>query len=222
MQLISLLPTMIENCNADFEDELDTCYSSPLNTVSEGPGRKRFEISKDQLEHLRSLYFSWEKISKILHVSLSTIRRRRIEFGLSERFEKYSNVSDNELDILYRSITTSASSGPLTPNIGRRRLIGALRSRGLHIQRRRVSECLWHNHRVGTALCWRMTIHGRKYYVPTPNSLWNIDSGHKLIRYKLITHVCIDGKTRLILYAACRNNNKAQTVLMLFECAVQK
>ena len=146
-------------------------------------------------------------------MSLSTIQRRRIEFDLSERYEKYSSVSDNELDILYRSITTSASSGPLTPNIGRRRLIGAFRSRGLHIQRRRVSECLWRNDPVGTALRWRMTIHRRKYYVPTPNSLWHMDSGHKLIRYKLITHVCIDGKTRLISYAACRNKNKAQTFL---------
>ena len=67
-----------------------------------------------------------------------------------------------------------------------------------------------------------MTIHRRKYFVPTPNSLWHIDSGHKLIRYKSITHVCIDGKTRLILYAACCNNNKAETVLMLFESVVHK
>ena len=37
----------------------------------------------------------------------------------------------------------------------------------------------------------------------------------------LITHVCIDGKTRLILYAACRDNNKAE-VLFLFQNAVQK
>jgi hypothetical protein len=201
IQLINHLSGMIENSNtADFDDEIDVCYSTPLDTTRVGLGRKHFEISKDQLEHLRSLYFSWEKISSILQVSLSTIRRRRIEFGLSETFEKYSSVTDN----------------------GRRRLIGALRSRGLHIQRRRVSECLRRNDPVGTALRWRMTIHRRKYYVPTPNSLWHIDSGHKLIRYKLITHVCIDGKTRLILYAACRNNNKAETVLMLFHNAVQK
>ena len=220
-QLISLLSDMIDTSNADFNDQLDIFYSTPVETVREGPGRKRLQISKDQLEHLRSLYFSWEKISSILNVSLSTIRRRRADFGLSERFEKYSSVTNDELDVIYRSITNSASSGPLTPNIGRR-FIGALRSRGLNIQRRRVSECLRRNDPVGTALRWRMTIHRRKYFVPTPNSLWHIDSGHKLIRYKLITHVCIDGKTRLILYAACRNNNKAETVLMLFESAVHK
>ena len=132
-------------------------------------------------------------------------------------------MTDDELDNIYHGIVTSTtSSGPLTPNLGRRRLIGALRSRGLHVQRRRVSKCLRRNDPVGTALRWRMAIHRRKYYVPTPNSLWHIDSGHKLIRYKMITHVCIDGKTRLILYAVCRNNNKADTVLTLFEKAVHK
>ena len=135
----------------------------------------------------------------------------------------YSQISDDELDEIYRSVTGSSSTtstGPLTPNIGRRRFIGALRSRGWSIQRWRVSDCLRRMDPVGTALRWRMTIHRRKYYVPTPNSLWHIDSGLKLIRYKLITHVCIDGKTRLILYAACRDNNKAETVLSLFQNAV--
>ena len=122
---------------------------------------------------------------------------------------------------MYRGITGSPTTGILTPNIGRRRFIGALRSRGLNVQRWRVTECLRRVDPVGTALRWRMTIHRRKY-VPTPNSLWHIDTGHKVIRYKLITHVCIDGKTSLILYAACRDNNKAGTVLSLFHNAVQR
>ena len=125
-QLTSLLSDMIDTSNADFNDQLDISYSTPVETVREGPGRKRLQISKDQLEHLRSLYFSREKISSILNVSLSTIQRRRAEFGLSERFEKYSSVTNDELDVIYRSTTSSASSGPLTPNIGRRRFIGAL------------------------------------------------------------------------------------------------
>ena len=217
--LIDLLCTVIDsNDNVDFEDEVDISYSAPLqsgNDASERRGRKRYEISKDQLEHLRSLFFSWEKISRIFRVSISTIRRRRVEFCLNEHFESYTNVTDDELDNIYHSIVTNTtSSGPLTPNLGRRRFIGALRSRGLRVQRRRgVSECLRRNDPVGTALRWRMAIHRRKYYVPTPNTLWHIDSGHKLIRYKLITQVCIDGKTRLFLSAACHNNNKADTVL---------
>ena len=220
-QLIALLSSQIESRdNADFCDALEVSYSAPLNLAQPGRGRKRYEITKDQVEHLRSLYFSWEAIAGILQISISTLQLQRKEFGLSD--SAYSEISDDELDEMYRGITGSPTTGILTPNIGRRRFIGALRSRGLNVQRWRVTECLRRVDPVGTALRWRMTIHRRKYYVPTPNSLWHIDTGHKLIRYKLITHFCIDGKTRLILYAACRDNNKAETVLSLFHNAVQR
>ena len=117
----------------------------------------------------------------MLQVSVSTIQKRSKEFGLDDKFESYSDITDNALDEIYASITGNSSEDPLTPNIGRRWFIGALRSRGLHIQRRRVIDCLRRVDPVGTALRWRMTIHRKKYFVPTPNSLWHIDSGHKLI-----------------------------------------
>ena len=198
-EMINILPVEIENREHAEVFDQDTAYSTSVTiTPGPGPGRRRYDISKDQLEHLRSLYFSWQKIADMLQVSVSTIQRRRREFGLSDEFERYSDITDDELDQIYASVTGNSREGPLTPNVGRRRFIGALRSRGLRIQRWRVSECLRRVDPVGTALRWRMTIHRRKYFVPTPNSLWHIDSGHKLIRYKLITHVCIDGKTRLI------------------------
>ena len=219
--MINILPVEIENREHAEVFDQDTAYSTSV-TITPGPGRRRYDISKDQLEHLRSLYFSWQKIADMLQVSVSTIQRRRREFGLSDEFERYSDITDDELDQIYASVTGNSCEGPLTPNVGRRRFIGALRSRGLRIQRWRVSECLRRVDPVGTALRWRMTIHRRKYFVPTPNSLWHIDSGHKLIRYKLITHVCIDDKTRLIVYASCCNNNKADTVLSLFQNGVEK
>ena len=66
-------------------------------------GRKRYEITKEQLEHFRSLYFSWEAIAGILQVSVSTLHPRREEFGL--RDSSFSDISDDELDQVYRSIT---------------------------------------------------------------------------------------------------------------------
>ena len=107
----------------------------------------------------------------MLQVSVSSIQRRRKEFGLDDKFESYSDVTDDELDEIYASITGNSSERPLTPNIGRRRVIGGLRSLGLRIQRWRVSDCLRRVDPVGTALRWRMRIHRRKYSVPTPNSL---------------------------------------------------
>ena len=50
----------------------------------------------------------------------------------------------------------------------------------------------------------------------TPNAPWHIDSNHKLTRWRLITHVCVDEYSRIIIYAHCCNNNKADTVLGQF------
>ena len=221
-QLITFSSTLLEKRDdIDFaEEDVSVAYSAPTSLGAQGSGRKCLEISKEQLEHLRSLYFSWENIASLLGVSISTLQRRRKQYGLSKRFESFSDITDDELDNIYREVAISGE-GP-TPNLGRRRFIGALRCRGLRVQRWRVSECLRRVDPVGTALRWRMVIHRRKYYVPMPNSLWHIDSCHKLIKYKLIIHVCLDGKTRVIMYAGCYNNNKAETVMALFENAVQE
>eukprot|EP00112_Aurelia_sp_Birch-Aquarium-sp1_P010537 Seg2246.4 transcript_id=Seg2246.4/GoldUCD/mRNA.D3Y31 product="hypothetical protein" protein_id=Seg2246.4/GoldUCD/D3Y31 len=219
--LVSFLLSLIDGRDdMDYEDYVNVAYSTRvLDNGAGNRGRKRLCITQEQLEHLRSLFFSWEKIASLLGVSISTLQRRRREFGLSDRFEHYSEISDDQLDEIYRGITGN-EGGPVTPNIGRRRFIGALRSRGLRIQRWRASECIRRMDPVGTSLRWRMVISRRKYFVPMPNSLWHIDSCHKLIRYKLIVHFCLDGKTRTILYASCHDNNKAETVLSLFEGAV--
>ena len=76
--IIDLLSSRIEcRNNVDFYDSLDISYFAPLDLSQTGRGRQRYEITKDQLEQLRSLYFSWEAIARILHVSLLTLQRRR-------------------------------------------------------------------------------------------------------------------------------------------------
>ena len=46
-------------------------------------GRPKIDIRQEQLEYLLGLGFSCPKISKVLGVSLSTIKRKMNEFGLS-------------------------------------------------------------------------------------------------------------------------------------------
>ena len=58
-------------------------------------------MTRDQIEHLRSLHFSWEKIAELLNVSTKTLKRRREEYGLNEEFETYSSISDEDLDAVY-------------------------------------------------------------------------------------------------------------------------
>ena len=52
--------------------------------------------------------------------------------------------------------------------------------------------------------------------VPWPNSLWNIDGHHSLIRCKFVVHGCIDGKSRKIMFLCCNLNNLAETVWTFF------
>ena len=49
-----------------------------------------------------------------------------------------------------------------------------------------------------------------------------IDSHHKLIRWRIVTHGCIDGYSRLITYLKCSSNNTANTVYELFLLAIQQ
>ena len=52
--------------------------------------------------------------------------------------------------------------------------------------------------------------------------LVHADRHHKLIRWRFVTHGCIDGYSRLIVYLRCYTNNRSSTVLQLFEEAVQQ
>ncbi len=42
------------------------------------------------------------------------------------------------------------------------------------------------------------------------------DGHHKLIRWRLVTHGCIDGYSRMITFLECSSNNKGDTVYKLF------
>jgi hypothetical protein len=60
----------------------------------------------------------------------------------------------------------------------------------------------------------------RVYNVGGPNHLWHFDGNHKLIAWRIVIHGCIDGFTRRFIYLQARDNNKATTVLDIFEKAV--
>lgn len=215
---IQSLHAYLVSCETVEHGSTAVSYTPPVQR-REGPGRPSILIAKDQIEYLRTIHFSWEKIAKLLNISLSTLQRRRKIFQLDDKFEKYSDISDEQLDLIHEELTSpdtdQARGGFLTPNIGRRRFIGALRSRGIRVQRSRVCECLRRMDPIGTSLRWRLVIYRRKYSVPAPNSLWHFDGAHKLVRWKLVVHLCIDGFSRLIIYCKCCNN-RAETVLNLF------
>ncbi|KAF7366234.1 hypothetical protein MVEN_00500700 [Mycena venus] len=63
-------------------------------------------------------------------------------------------------------------------------------------------------------------IHYTPYNVARANSLWHHDGQHGLIRFKIVIHCFIDGKSRLVTGIRISTNNCAETVLRLFRDAV--
>ena len=165
---------------AEIEESMEeACHTSYV--ANELPrqsrrGRPKFDIRKEQIEHLLCLHFTCPKIASLLGVSLRTVRRRMTEYGLSVS-GLYSEISNCELDRLVSEIHSSF------PNCGYRMMNGHLRQRGIHVTQARIQSSM---HRVdpeGVTLRWREAIQRRKYRVSRPLALWHIDGNHKLIRY---------------------------------------
>ena len=77
-----------------------------------------------------------------------------------------------------------------------------LRENGIIIQGDRCREFMRIIDHKGFASRWAQTIRRRQYQVPTQNSLWHIDTNHKLIRFVL--------NYLEISYPACNRNVKAK------------
>lgn len=91
--------------------------------------------------------------------------RTSLESGTFDEFG-YSDISDNELDTIVRGVMQN------TPQAGRNIVRGALLSRGLRIQRRRIESSISRVDPVTTTLSHRRRIIRRIYNVPCPNFLW--------------------------------------------------
>ena len=99
-----------------------------------GHGRPRFQISKEQLQYLHSLSFSWTAIADMLMVSRMTVYQRRVEFGLL--VEPQSSISDQELIRIVQQLSVQH------PQVGQSFIYGRLRSLGYRVTRERVHRSI--------------------------------------------------------------------------------
>ena len=153
----------------------DGCCGFAVPLTSGRIGRPKYIIAQEQLEYLLSIGLSCPDIADVLGVSLSTVRRRMNEFGLSIT-ALYSNINDYELDTLVREIMQEF------PNCGYRLMHGHLLHRGHRVTQAQIRATM---HRVdpeGVAIRWNSSIQRRRYMVASPLSLWHLDGNHKLIR----------------------------------------
>lgn len=144
-----------------------------------------------------------------------------------------SNLSDEELDTLLRSLRSRYQRSGLSA------LDGMIRALGLRISRERVRQSLLRIDPVERVF-ERITIRRRVYSVPGPNSLWHHDGQHGiiylylcsristynsligLIRWGIVIHGFIDGYSRLITGLRASDNNRSETVLDVFLEAADK
>ena len=159
--------------------------------------------------------YSVSQTAEVCDVSRSALYSRMEQLDICYK-DRFSSIDNDDLDRVVRDIKNKH------PNCGEVMITGHLRARGIIAQRNRVRESI---HRVDPQgvddrRCRR--IRRRVYSVPYPNFMWHLDGNHKLIRWRFVVHVGIDGFSRLIVYCQCSNNNRTQTVLTLFQHAVSQ
>lgn len=175
--LITGLQELINIIHVNVSSEgTSTTASDFVNCTWGNVGRPRLDIRRDDLEELLHTALPVEHLSWICGVSRSTMNRRLKEHTLSVR-ACYSNISDEELDHVVRSIKIRM------PHAGYRLMKGELLARGHRIQWHRMKASM---RRVdGAGILARMVQLGfiarRSYSVPAPLSLVHVDTNHKLI-----------------------------------------
>ena len=161
-----------------FIDQLDSNYATVSRAAMEsyhaprareGRGRPRVIVSREQLQYLRGLNFSWTQISELLGVSRMTVYRRRRDFGMEDIDEAARSISDSELQRLLQVMRREM------PNMGEVLVIGHLHAMGYVVSRQRVRNAIHVTDPLNTALRWRGILTTRRpYSVAGPNSLWHI------------------------------------------------
>ncbi|KDR82504.1 hypothetical protein GALMADRAFT_47570, partial [Galerina marginata CBS 339.88] len=204
------ITTSVENMIDALESSVATSHYPPDappialgGTVQSGQrGRLPVNINPEDLALLASGRTTMPEIAALYQCGARTIRRRMLEFGLSEpgppvymeqeqadgstervysrgSCANLSQTTDDELDAILISIYKQF------PSFGRRMIDGYLMALGERVPRRRIEESY-------------LRIKG-------------------LIRWKIVIHAFIDGFSRFLLGILASNNNRATTVLDLFE-----
>lgn len=169
------------------------------------------EINQNEVSRLRDLHFNWKRVAAFMHVSRSTLERWR------DRVEYEDSLVAVSDEILDQFILHNAQR-----NRGEVYMSGLVRAEGFCVSRDRLRQSIYRVDAVGRQQRKQKAIKRREYHVPGPHHLWHIDGHHKLIKYGLVTHGCVDGFSRAVMYLQCCDNNKSPTPYRLFVQATKE
>lgn len=165
----------------------------------------------EEVNMLRKLNFSWERVRKIIGVGKTTMHQWKKSVNYVEPLQ---GMTDEEIDTFVNHNKQK--------DRGEVYLQGLVLAAGHHITRERLRASVGRVDAAGRELRKQKAIKRREYNAAGPHHIWHIDGHHKLIKYGLVTHGCIDGFSRTVIYLQCNDNNKSTTTLKLFQNAVTK
>lgn len=140
---------------------------------------------------------TFKQIAKLCDVSVNTLRFYLKKHGI---YQQFSNISNDDLDILVRSFKGKK------PDSGLSYVIGFLRSHGVRVQKERVRLAMRRIDGLGQVLHTHRVIDRQDYSVPRSNYMWHLDGHHKLIQWGIVIHGIVDGYCRSVsTHYACKN-----------------
>lgn len=147
-------------------------------------------------------------------MSRSTVYRYIDHYGIN--YERFSQLSQTDIEGEVQAVKNDH------PNAGEVMVQGHLVSRGLSVQRQKVRQSIHAVDPEGVENRKSKPIRRRVYTSPFPNYVWHIDGNHKLVRWRMVVHHAIDGYSRMVVYARCSSNNRAETTPSLFVQAIPR
>ena len=145
-------------------------FSCPVE-VGRNRGRSRYVLPENSISGLWRIHHSWVQVAADLGVSYRTLLRRHHEFGLPVSDSRgprstYSHISQTDLCNVVREVLQ------ILPNAGETFVLGALRQRGIIMQRWRVRDAICHVDHLTPGMRRSVAIIRHVYNVPCPNALW--------------------------------------------------
>ncbi|KAG7527243.1 hypothetical protein FFLO_07130 [Filobasidium floriforme] len=209
-----------------YRDQLAACHQSLLHGHTPHQARRivpsargwSLDVNTVLLQHLDKNGFTDVEIGKHLGCSRWTVRRRRAALGSQPKRQQKHRYTEEDLIELVRYYLRQNDQ----VMVGYRTVLGWLQGQGVTVTRKQV-RLLLQELDPGAHRLRRAVVRQRRVYkVPFPNSLWHIDGQHKLIRWKFVIHGGIDGYSRVCVFMAASDNNRAETVERSFLEAAER
>ncbi|KAJ3280996.1 hypothetical protein HDU79_011166 [Rhizoclosmatium sp. JEL0117] len=218
---LNLAESKLQSLLSRVDETIRNMYSGKLRVskLETGlPGRPAEIVDLKQVEALRQFGVKWVTISELAGLDRGTIAKQVKEATLAGTFRDpfvWSDVTEpNLLRAVHRIINRHRRSGA---DFVQAHLLS---EEGIRVTRERVRKAVKDADPIGVFNRLIKAIVRRKYTVAGPHSLQHIDGNHKLVRYKFVIHVGIDGYSHLCVFCVVSTNNRAETMYEAFSRGV--